>query len=698
MDYPTFLFQSHNASNAPSRETILDDYNELKCIWLKDLNEQEEEDQPTDKSAPEKPFTLTLSEYDNHTEKMFRMMLGNEITIDSEITLSMIQKRFEELIESLDILASNLRVCGLLSGQETPVENTMQSIRGVSENYLYYLYRIREVMDFTYECIIATIRMRFSCVSNKTLKEFQNHPRVVDAKMTYKKYTERQTLLTRLINWFNLKGYVYKRSESPQHQGPKYTLLYRPIMSEMGYLTHAYEPMKSDDGKPMTLDTWVQLQCKSGPNRLLAESAGLDWVSTMMTKNYMYDIPIYQPNRFVMSFNDGIYFVNVQQALLDTGSTKMHPNTKYTDHFIPYGTKEHKKLSRKFIAIRYFDRSYVGGGYENEMHISTPHFDKILKYQWGERHDYAEIYESMAMCIGNTLYPIGAVNNWTRSFYLLGKSKCGKSLIINNILMKLYGPEYTMIISNQIQKNFGWNDIRGKYLALATEVDYNFQMDEAELKSALSGEYVAIREKFNPFTVPEEIKTHIILAGNSKPNFKDKSSAMSRRLLVFYFGNPVNEEERDTYLESKLELELPYIIIKCNRIFLRKLLESDRTHIVPSINYHVETDQMCELMDNSLLSFLIDNENTESESNTLVFAHRSRCTLNDFLKAYNDYCRASNKSRIDIRNRVSLDSTIERYASMGRNPLRIIDENNQRYIQGIEILRRDPHTTNISYA
>lgn len=687
MDNQTFCFQYTQETNAPPLEEILTEYEKLKEDFLSDLvEEMDDEDEEEQQDKENEQECISTDIFHQQDNKLLKIVFGENV---QSFTLDKLHTWFSEITDHISKVEHFLKVKGVISGTESPVENISIRQNGmVEENHLYYLNRIREVVEYSYESLYSSTRLAYSRHTNRIPKDFKQHPHMTEISMGVlkKKYRDHQQLLQRLGNRIRMRGLMY-------HIHGKLIIMYRPIINEMGYNTHAYEPMLDTSGEQLTLEKWVEMNTKDGPNRLLCESGtgNFNWVTRMLERNERERIYIYKPNRYVFSFNDGIYLVNVQQAYVTAGFKCMNPAKKYVDKFILYGSAEHKTLSKKFVAVRYMDRSFVGLGYDYDLQIPTPNFDRILKYQWGERDDYLDIYESMCMCIGNLLYPIGSVNKWDRTFYLLGKSKCGKSKIIN-ILFNIYGIDHTMIISNNFQKGFGWYDIRGKFLAVATEVDQNFGADECEMKAALTGERVAIREKFNPITHPDEIKTHIVMAGNSKPRSKDKSCAMSRRIMVFYFHRPVLEKDRDTYMDTKLELELPYIIIKCNRIFLRKLRYSDIHKLVPTIDYHKETDLMCELQDNSLLDFLFSNEKYNPTSSQIRFGEGLKCTLNEFLRAYHDYCRIMHSIRIDTQNKISLDTTIDRYNSMTSFQIRFTNERNRRYVEGVAIVTKNDDT------
>lgn len=62
-----------------------------------------------------------------------------------------------------------------------------------------------------------------------------------------------------------------------------------------------------------------------------------------------------------------------------------------------------------------------------------------------------------------------------------------------------------------------------------------------------------------------------IYAGNEMPGYIDNAGSVSRRFFVFPFDTIVME--KDTKLDGKLAMELPSIILKCNRAYLERVEE-----------------------------------------------------------------------------------------------------------------------------
>lgn len=86
-----------------------------------------------------------------------------------------------------------------------------------------------------------------------------------------------------------------------------------------------------------------------------------------------------------------------------------------------------------------------------------------------------------------------------------------------------------------------------------------WQGDGAGLKAITGGDAVEIDPKHKP-PYSTRIPAVILAVNNDAMSFSDRSGGISRRRVIFSFGEPVPEQERDIGLKAKITAELPVIM------------------------------------------------------------------------------------------------------------------------------------------
>lgn len=256
-----------------------------------------------------------------------------------------------------------------------------------------------------------------------------------------------------------------------------------------------------------------------------------------------FQLPTLVKDRGFFSFRNGIYdargdrFYTYEQASTDVSDTVV--SSKYFDLDVPADVN----------SLQWSD-------------IETPTLDYIFSYQGFS----PECIKWFFILCGRMLYNVGDLDNWQVFPYLLGLAGTGKSTLVHGVVAKLYSEEDVGVLSNNTEKTFGLAAIHNKLLFVAGEVKRDLQLEQSEFQSLVSGESMAINEKYKTaYSVKWSVPG--LMAGNELPSFSDNAGSIARRLIVFRFDKKV--QRGDTKLEEKLKDEMARILIKSNKAYLK---------------------------------------------------------------------------------------------------------------------------------
>lgn len=277
------------------------------------------------------------------------------------------------------------------------------------------------------------------------------------------------------------------------------------------------------------------------------------------------EFPDLVPNRRVWSFEDGVY---------DASEDTFCFYAQHTDDNVVAS-----KLIRKPFAAVYFQGQPVPSAprltYEQ---IPTPLFDSIFAPQnWGP-----DMIFWMFAFIGRLFYETNSADSWQVIPFLKGVAGTGKSTVIK-VVQAMYNPSQVGVLGNNSQKQFGLSSIVGKTIFIVPEVKGDFQLDQAEFQSVVTGEEVSLAVKHESpwvgkFVVPG------LMAGNEAPGYLDKSGSISRRMVVLDFPNRLQPAAIDpTLLTRLLASELPAIIRKAAISYLKAVEDHGNSDIWTSL-------------------------------------------------------------------------------------------------------------------
>jgi hypothetical protein len=217
--------------------------------------------------------------------------------------------------------------------------------------------------------------------------------------------------------------------------------------------------------------------------------------------------------------------------------------------------------------------------------------------------------------------------------YLLGDfSVTHNSTIILKVCKMFYDAQDVGVLSNNIERKFGLSAFYDKYLFLAPEIKNDLGIEQAEFQSVVSGEDLQVNMKHKKafattWSVPGA------LAGNEVPAWCDNSGSVQRRVVLWEFGRAVTNG--DMKLGEKLLIELPRILVKCNRAYLgmARVHSSVNVWTVLPHYFRKTRDAMAQAV-NSVEAFLSSPE--------VVLGEDLYCPMDDFRGALKSFEIANN--------------------------------------------------------
>lgn len=256
------------------------------------------------------------------------------------------------------------------------------------------------------------------------------------------------------------------------------------------------------------------------------------------------EFPELKVKRRVWSFSDGIY---------DATDDSFWFYQQHTDE-----TLVSCKIIEKPFAPAYFNGEYIPGtpkkSYEE---LDTPLFDSIFAPQEWD----SIMIKWMFAFIGRLFYEVNEKDSWQVIPFLKGVAGTGKSTVIKVIQM-MYSTRDVGVISNNIEKKFGLSSVFDKTIFIIPELKGDFQMDQAEFQSMVTGEEISMAVKHENPCVGKWVAPGII-AGNESARWEDKSGSICRRIVVMNFPNKIPVETSDPNLLSNIKAtEIPKIIRK----------------------------------------------------------------------------------------------------------------------------------------
>ena len=189
---------------------------------------------------------------------------------------------------------------------------------------------------------------------------------------------------------------------------------------------------------------------------------------------------------------------------------------------------------------------------ENEsFETHAPNFAKWLKRASGNQDKAKNILAGLYMILANRY-------DWQLFLEVTGAGGSGKS-VFAEIATMLSGKNNTVIgTMESLEKARDRALIVGYSLVILPDQP-RYMGSGAGLKAITGGDEVAIDPKHKqPYSC--KIPAVVLVINNEAMRFNERNGGISRRRVIFHFGEVIPEKERDLNLVSKIEQELPSIV------------------------------------------------------------------------------------------------------------------------------------------
>lgn len=417
------------------------------------------------------------------------------------------------------------------------------------------------------------------------------------------------------------------------------------VHTKDGFDTRTYKPvMKIADyvHKMTSLNTNITQWFNATNNSMnkkrvvehLSESTDLDFTSI-------------NKNRHYFSYPNGIYLSQVWDEALGQHTDRWYFHRNEKEFPTDFLSKEIYSIT----CCRYFQSDFeipdefLRSTDMSRWHeIETPTFHKILK----DQHFEEDVCDWMYVLCGRLLHELNDLDEWQVMPFLLGKAGTGKSTIINKVVKLFFDAEDVKVISNSIEQQFGIWPLLDGFIWIAPEISEHCKIDQCTLQSMVSGEALCVAKKHEKAETIAQFKNGGMGGGNKFFGFQDNQGSIGRRFVIFCFEHLV--PKADTKLGDKLEREVPYLLIKCNRAYLdavnkygNKGLWTD--DVLPK--YFLETRRQVAETTNSFVSFLNQSDQLEYGPKDTHYIQVRR-----FKELYKQFCEENHFAKLSLSREV----------------------------------------------
>ena len=259
------------------------------------------------------------------------------------------------------------------------------------------------------------------------------------------------------------------------------------------------------------------------------------------------------------------------------------------------------KASSKFFPHVFDGDSYMAVLQKSHWYdIPTPSFQWILDYQTFPR----AVCEWVYVFMGKLFFDLNEKDHWEAIMFCKGKAGTGKSTL-GKVARNFYDPSDVAVLSSNIERKFGLENIYTKLLWLCYEMKQNFGLNQADFQSMISGEEVSIAQKFKQ-AVTTTWKTPGMIMGNEIGNWIDTQGSIIRRLVVLEFVRRVKDADADPQLLKKItQQETPALCAKFTFAYQAAVKEYGEQSIWNQLPpYFIETRHRLECLTNGFIAFL----------------------------------------------------------------------------------------------
>ena len=189
---------------------------------------------------------------------------------------------------------------------------------------------------------------------------------------------------------------------------------------------------------------------------------------------------------------------------------------------------------------------------ENEsFETHAPNFTKWLKRASGNQDKAKNILAGLYMILANRY-------DWQLFLEVTGAGGSGKS-VFAEIATMLSGKNSTVIGTMESLEKARDRALVVGYSLIILPDQPRYMGSGTGLKAITGGDEVAIDPKHKqPYSC--KIPAVVLVINNEAMRFNERNGGISRRRVIFHFGEVIPETERDLNLVSKIEQELPSIV------------------------------------------------------------------------------------------------------------------------------------------
>ena len=181
----------------------------------------------------------------------------------------------------------------------------------------------------------------------------------------------------------------------------------------------------------------------------------------------------------------------------------------------------------------------------------APNFAKWLKRASGNQDKAQNILAGLYMILANRY-------DWQLFLEVTGAGGSGKS-VFAEIATMLSGKNNTVIGTMESLEKARDRALVVGYSLIILPDQPRYMGSGAGLKAITGGDEVAIDPKHKqPYSC--KIPAVVLVINNEAMRFNERNGGISRRRVIFHFGEVIPEKERDLNLVSKIEQELPSIV------------------------------------------------------------------------------------------------------------------------------------------
>ena len=351
----------------------------------------------------------------------------------------------------------------------------------------------------------------------------------------------------------------------------------------------------------------------------------IDYLKNKQCKPYFSDMV---RSDGVYAFRNGLY--NCRHVL---------PNGKPMWKFYEYSGDE--VIPQELFACKFFDmefdaHKYTPAGTTDNWHdIPSEHFDKLTIYQFQIYKGHCEdIYDFLLVLLGRLMAPLREWDKWEVFPFLVGLAGCGKSMILLEVVAKLFEVIDIGNLQDSNEGKFAYAPFAKKKIVMSTEIKKSFNTPATLFQQLISGEFVTLASKGE---VPVEMRwtAPIILGGNELFNLADKGGSIARRTVTFPFYRKVKEEDKIMDMDERLTKNIGNLLHKMTCAYLEKLHKIGNDSIWRNIPpFFITQRERVTQETNSFYGFM----NTKS----LVEYKETYCCSMDVVKfAYKNYCKVN---------------------------------------------------------